>query len=122
MSNLMKSCASILFASSVGVMVSLPVLAAEGGVSGASIISCDNIPNQDYVTNVCLPLQSKADDLLNNTAKAPAPIIMTERLNIDEYRAKGIDAIINSTTGKTNVIPSSGGDTKPNDQDTSWHL
>lgn len=120
MSNLIKTYAPILLAS-VGIMLSLPAMGADsGGVSGSSIIKCDGIPNQDYVTNVCLPLQTKADDLLNNTAKAPAPIIMTQQLNIDEYRAKGIDAIIKSTSGQSTVIP--GGGTTTTEPETPWHL
>lgn len=121
MSNLIKFFAPVLLAS-VGTMVSLPALAADTGtaVSGSSIINCSGSANQDYVDKVCVPLQQNADSLLSGAAKAPDPILMTQKLNIDDYRLKGVDAIINSTSGQSNVIP--GTETTTTQPVEPWHL
>lgn len=122
MSNLVKSYAPILLAS-VGMMISLPAMGAESGaVSGSSIVKCSGSTNQDFVDKVCLPLQQYADGLLGTSAKAPDPVVMKEPLNMNEYRAKGVDAIIQfqSTTGQSSTIPSGG--TTTTEPETPWHL
>lgn len=123
MSKLIRSFAPVLLAS-VGMMVSLPALAAESGgaVSGSSLVTCssESTPNQDYLDKVCVPLQQYADSLLNNAAKAPDPVLMTQKLNIDDYRIKGVDAIIKSTTGQSSVIPGTG--TTTTQPEAPWHL
>lgn len=123
MSNLVKSYAPILLASVGMMMVSLPALGADSGtVSATSIVDCTNSTNQDYIDKVCLPLQQYANGLLNGAAKAPDPTLMTQKLNIDDYRAKGVAAIIQfqSTTGGSSTIPSGG--TTTTEPETPWHL
>ena len=122
MSNLVKSYAPILLAS-VGMMVSLPALGADSGtVSATSIVNCTGSSNQDYVDKVCLPLQGYDNGLLNGVAKAPDPKVMTQKLDMDEYRAKGVAAIIEfqSTTGGSSTVNSGG--TTTTEPETPWHL
>lgn len=105
MSNLIKTYGTLILASSGLLFVSLPAHSADApAVTGSSIINCSGASlDPDYVQLVCLPLQKNADDLLNGKAKAAAPIIMTQQLDIDEYRAKGVGAIIKSSQEENNV-------------------
>lgn len=108
MSNLIKSYLSIFLASVGMLFVSLPAMGADSP-TGQSIINCSvEGLSEDYKSHVCLPLQAKANELLGGYAKAPEPTLMIEKLNMLEYRAKGVDAIISSTKKTSSVNPSGG--------------
>lgn len=118
MSNLIKSYAPILLASAGMVFFSSPAM---GATTGESIINCDSASySDDYKVNVCKPLQDRADELLTGRAKAADPILMTEKLNIEDYRAKGIQAVVAASKGSSSVNPA-GGSTSQKDE-IPWSL
>jgi hypothetical protein len=92
----------------------LPASHADTGVSGTSIIDCSVAGlSEDYKSQVCIPLQNRVDQLLNGIAQPPIPTVMKEALNIQEYRAKGVNAIIKFSKDNNNINSSAGGDEKP---------
>ncbi len=100
----------------------LPASHADTGVSGMSLIDCSVTGlSEDYKAQVCKPLQARVDQLLNGNAQAPAPIVMKEPLDIKQYQAQGINAIIKYSKDNSNINPAAGGGLKPEDSST-WTL
>lgn len=102
----------------------LPAMAADsGGVSGASIIDCSSSGlSADYVQNVCKPLQSEVDQLLNGVAQPPKPIVMKDPLDMQQYRASGINAIVQFTKNNNQVNSSQEQPNNPLDDIKLWNL
>ena len=106
MSNkLMKSCIPV-FLTAASMAMLLICSAAKGQASGESIIKCD-MPglSSDYIEKVCKPLQISTNSLLSGPAKAADPIIITEKLNMTEYRSDKVNAVIAASKDSKNLIP-----------------
>ena len=67
---------------------------------GKSFLDCSNRAgeSQAYIDSVCIPVQNHINELFSSSAQAPSPIVMTNLLDMQDYRAKGIAAIVQSSS------------------------
>lgn len=113
----------------------LGLLMCSFSASAVSLVNCSGVgnePSENFKKHVCVPLQKEADQLLNKPegrARAAEPILMTQKLNIQEYRDKGIAAVVqfskgqsavNSSTANTNSTSTTGG--TGSTSETPWFL
>jgi hypothetical protein len=121
MSGLKRKFGILIRASVCGVVLVAPSVSL--AVSSSSLLDCSG-GSSLYVSNVCTPLQKHIQDLLDKTARAPDPIIMTQPLNINDYQAKGIADVTQSSGGGNVNNASETGQQNGNDggADSSWNL